>query len=154
MIHNIYTKDEQKRLARLTAREKKRCQKLYPDWRDDEFNMLHNKFIWGFTPGCTNTPSFKSWEDFYIYYNRAEHKYYFHVDTGVYRYLDVEAARYEVGRLEQIEKAFRIFLIEHNIPVDINICFCELEDLGAYSLTELYAKFKLFYEGFKKVMLN
>lgn len=154
MIHAPLTLKEQWRKKRAIKREKKRCRALYPDWRDDEFNILHNKFIWGFTSGCSRTPSFYTWEDFYIYYNRAEYKYYFHVDTGIYRYLDQEAARYEVERLAQIEKAFREYLIENKIPIEINICFCDLEDLGAYSLAELYTKFYIFYKGYEKVILN
>ena len=136
-------------------REKKLCRALYPDWRDDEFNMLHNKFIWGYTPGThTGTPSFDTWEDFYIYYNRVEKKYYFHVDTGIYRYIDQEAARYEVGRLSQIEKAFRNFLIENGVAIKTDLCFCDLEDQGASTLSDLYFKFKVFYKGYAKVFLD
>ena len=151
-MYELLTLKEQKRQRRTIRHEKKRCRALYPDWRDDEFNMLHNKFIWGYTPGCVRTPSFNTWEDFYIYYNRAEKKFYFHIDTGIYRYIDQEAARYEVGRLSQIEKAFRDFLIEKGIAPTADICFCDLETQGAYTLNDLYAQFYVLYKGYSEYL--
>ena len=63
--------------------EKKKCAKLYPDWVDDDFNSLHNKFIWGITEEGLTDANFTTNNVICVYYNRANHCYYFSIDiTG------------------------------------------------------------------------
>ena len=44
-------------------KEKKRCQKLYDDWVDNEFNMGPLKFIFAVTSIKNQTPSFNTLND-------------------------------------------------------------------------------------------
>ena len=152
---NKTIKKELLRATRTLKREQRRCARLYPDWRDDEFNMLDYKFIWGFTKGARTTiPSFYTWEDFYIYYNRADKRYYYHIDTGVYQYIDTEAAWHEVERLCEINEAFQDFLIENGHLMRKNICCEDLHQEGAETLSELYVKFRVMCEGYKWYVEN
>lgn len=146
---NTYLKKEMRRAKHSLSREEARCRASYPDWENDEYNLLDYKFIWGWTQGSSSVrPSFYTWEDFYVYYNRADKRYYFHVDTGVYRYLNKEAARYESERLLQIKEAFRNFLTENGILDTAPICFNDLQQDGAESLAQLYTKFCALVDGF------
>ena len=145
---------EMKRMTKELNKEKARCKKEYLDWEDNEFNMLDSKFIWGYNVDPNKTPSFLSWDDAYVYFDRKSKKYYMIVDTGFYtkRFeLDTseEAARAEIDRLFQISDAFRDFLIENNLRqrADFN-CFQD-NFLCADSLTELYTKFRIQIEGYK-----
>ena len=123
------------------SREKKRCRLAYSDWRDDEFNMLDNKFVWGYNSNPDITPSFLSWDDAYIYYNRQNQTYYMEIDTTY--------ARAELECLSEIENAFRDFLIKNGLPIRAEIYSFENMTLEASSLTELYTKFKIQFEGYK-----
>lgn len=60
--------------------EKKKCAKLYPDWVDDDFNSLHNKFIWGITADLDTNTSFATDNVICIYQNRKDKCYYFSID--------------------------------------------------------------------------
>lgn len=128
-----------KREMKRYEKERKRCVKSYPDWRDDEFNMLDNKFIWGFN-SMGEEPSFSSWNDAYIYYNRANKKYYLEIDTL--------SAQGELDRLFEIKVAFRNFLIENEIPRCADFSHFQDMTLEADSLTELYTKFEIQCAGY------
>ena len=134
---DIYLKKEMRRAKRSLSREEARCRASYPDWENDEYNLLDYKFIWGWTPGVSShtiPPSFYTWEDFYIYYNRANKRYYFYTDTGVYKYLNKDVARDECGRLLQIKEAFRNFLCDIGVLDEECLCFNDLQEDGAESL--------------------
>lgn len=142
---------ELRRMGKSLKREKARCARMYPDWRDDEFNMLDNKFIWGYTEDAKTTPSFLTWDDIYIYYNRADHMFYVTIDTGLYLPPEnAEAARMELDRLTKIDEAFRNFLTEIGQQPGDPICFCELDVRGSTTLSEAYSKFYVFLEGYRK----
>lgn len=147
---NQYVKKIKWRARKKLKREEARCRASYPDWEKNENNLLDYKFLWGYTPNSTRSlkPSFYTWEDFYIYYNRADKRYYFHVDTGIYRYINQEAAREEIGRLVKIKVAFGDFLSENGFSTDTEICFDELQQDGAESLSALYRKFCILVDGF------
>ena len=81
---DIYLRKELRKIGHDYKREKARCARLYPDWVDDEFNMLDNLFIWGYNADPKQTPSFLSWDDAYVYLNRQTKKYYMTIDTGFY----------------------------------------------------------------------
>ena len=143
-----------KKMTRNLAKDKERCRREYIDWKDDEFNMLDNKFIWGYNVDPNKTPSFLSWDDAYIYFDRKNKKYCMIVDTTFYtKQLEVdkseEAARAEIDRLFQIADAFRDFLIENNLRQRADFYYFRDNFLCADSLTELYTKFRIQIEGYK-----
>lgn len=145
-----YLRKELRKIGKDYKREKARCARLYPDWQDDEFNMLDNLFIWGCNANPKITPSFCSWDDAYIYYNRATQKYYMTIDTGFYGCnYDEDLARSELQRLSEIENAFRNFLVEKGILIHADIFPFEDPALEAETLTELYIKFHIMLEGYK-----
>ena len=147
---NKYLKKEMRRSKVNLAREKARCRRQYLDYLDNEFNMLDNLFIWGYNTNPKVTPSFLSWDDAYIYYNRATQRYYMTIDTGFYDAIkDAESARIELDRLSRIEEAFRNFMIKSNLSLRAEkITFHDL-GLEGYSLTELYTRFRYMLEGYK-----
>ena len=149
-----YISKELRKVSRNLNKEKARCRRQYVDWEDDEFNMLDNKFIWGYNTDPTKTPSFLSWDDAYIYFDRKSKKYCMIVDTAFYtKQLEVdkseEAARAEIDRLFQIADAFRDFLIENNLRQRADFYCFQDSFLCADSLTELYTKFRIQIEGYK-----
>jgi hypothetical protein len=148
---NAYLTKELRKIGKDMKREKARCARLYPDWRDDEFNMLDNLFIWGCNANPKVTPSFYSWDDAYIYFNRADKKYYMTIDTGFYglKY-DEDLARIELQRLGKIKTAFEDFLIENRMPMHTEIFPFDDPALEADSLPALYMKFRIMIEGYKQ----
>ena len=147
---NTYIKKEMKKNKSSLSREKARCRRLYPDYLDNEFNMLDNLFIWGYNTNPKVVPSFLSWDDAYIYYNRATKRYYMSIDIGMYEEIkDAESARAELDRLCRIEEAFRNFMIKSNLSLRAEkITFHDL-GLEGHSLTELYTRFRYMLEGYK-----
>lgn len=147
---NAYIAKELHHIGKNLKREKARCARLYPDWRDDEFNMLDNKFIWGYNTDPKITPSFYSWDDAYIYYNRANKKYYMTVDIGYYgvEYSDLHA-RGVLYRLWKIKKAFGNFVEENGLQIKPVFPFND-PALEADSIGELYFKFCIMCEGYKQ----
>ena len=66
-------------------KEKQRCMQEYPDWKDDEFNCLDNKFIWGVkakTDQSGKEPSFTTLNDIQIYYNRKSKLFFLDLDIS------------------------------------------------------------------------
>ena len=149
---DAYLRKELKKIGHDYKREKTRCARLYPDWCDDEFNMLDNLFIWGYNTNPKATPSFCSWDDAYVYFNRQTKKYYMTIDTGFYGCdYNADLARIESDRLSQIDKAFRDFLIEKGLPIRADIFPFEDPALEADTLSELYVKFKIMIEGYSAI---
>lgn len=146
---NKYLAKELRKMGRELRREKDRCAKLYPDWRDDEFNMLDNKFIWGTCQKLNAIPSFCTWDDAYVYYNRATQKYYMTIDLGFYGLAyNAEIGRVAIKRLTKIKEDFETFLTKNEIPLDTRIFPFEDPALEADSLAELYTKFLVMYQGY------
>lgn len=147
---NAYLTKELRKIGKNMKRERARCARLYPDWRDDEFNMLDNLFIWGYTIDAKAIPSFYTWDDAYVYFNRQTKRYYMTIDTGFYGCAcDEELARTEIDRLSRIDEAFRDFLIEKGLSMRAEIFPLEDPALEADSLSELYVKFRIMLEGYK-----
>ena len=146
---NKYLAKELRKIGRELRHEKDRCARLYPDWRDDEFNMLDNKFIWGLSADTAVTPSFCTWDDAYVYYNRATKKYYMTVDIGFYGFnYNAEVGRIALIRLLKVKEGFRNFLEQIGEPTDLVIFPLDDPALEADSLAELYAKFCIMYLGY------
>lgn len=144
-----------KKILRDMKRERKRCAKEYPDWCDDEYNNLDDKFIWGCTSSTDNQPSsFNHWDDAYVYYNRKTKKYYMVIDTGFYSDIyDEEVAQEEIDRLDRIESRFSKFLIQNHIPCVAYIFPFQNPALEADTLSELYVKLRVMIEGYRAVKL-
>lgn len=117
-----------------------------------EFNLNGFQYIWGFTPNAQWTPSFHTWDDIYVYYNPTTKQYHMHIDTGIYQ--PEPNAWVELGRLSEIESAFRNFLIENGHPIDAEICYDDFQSDGAPTLSALYVKFKIIYDGYKEYVNN
>ena len=134
-------------------KEKKYCKKAYSDWQDDEYNMLHNKFIWGYN-SAGEKPSFATWNDAYIYYNRITKKYYLEIDDSLLTLTkDTIAARSVSGRLSEIEKAFRNFVLENSngiesVKVELPTGYSRVFELEGEDVAELYAKFMIQLYGY------
>ena len=147
---NKYLKKELKHSAITLRREKARCKRAYTDYLDNEFNMLDNLFIWGYNTNPKIIPSFLSWDDAYIYYNRANKKYYMVLDTGFYAGIQSEEdAWIELERLARIEEAFRNFMIDSNLSICTEKILFTDAGLEGDTLTELYTKFRYMLEGYK-----
>lgn len=149
---NALISKELKRAGKDYKREKARCKKMYSDWQDNEFNMLDNLFIWGYTPDANATPSFYTWDDVLVYFNRATKKYYMTIDTGFYGYAkeyDAELARNELYRLTQIENAFRNFLGEKGENLYPGVFPLLDPALEGNTLGELYTKFRIMLNGYR-----
>lgn len=147
---NKYLIKEMRNAKATLKREKRRCKHIYPDYLDNEFNMLDNLFIWGYNIDPTIEPSFYTWDDAYIYYNRANNRYYMVIDTGFYDEIkDEESAWIELERLSRIEEAFRNFMTESHLSTRLEkIAFNDL-GLEGRSLTEVYTKFHYILEGYR-----
>lgn len=150
---NKYLTKEFRKIGRDLSREKARCARLYSDWRDDEFNMLDNFFIWGYNVNKNVVPSFYSWDDAYIYYNRITKKYIMTIDTGFYdaEYSE-ELARGEVKRLVEIDFGFRDFLLKNDLLIIEPVFPYNDPTLEADTLPQLYFKFKIMLEGYKQFL--
>lgn len=107
-----YLRKEQRKYKK----DKIRCAKEYPDWVDDEFNMTDLKFIWGILPKGSRetTPSFVTFNDAIVYYNRKNEKYYFDFDYGFYDGGDRDSMLRMIEDLERVEAAFAAWLHENN----------------------------------------
>lgn len=149
---NALISKELKRAGKDYKREKARCKKMYPDWEDNELNMLDNLFIWGYTPDANATPSFYTWDDALVYFNRVTKKYYMTIDTGFYGYekeYNAELARDELYRLTQIENAFRNFLGEKGESLYPGVFPLLDPTLEGDTLGELYTKFRIMLNGYE-----
>lgn len=105
-----------KKQQKQYKKEKARCAKTYPDWKDDEFNTLDLKFIWGILPKGSNegTPSWNTLNDAVVYYNRQNKKYYFDFDCGFYHSGIPDSVARMIANLERVEEAFAAWLHENN----------------------------------------
>jgi hypothetical protein len=150
---NSYISKMIKKLNKDMKREKARCARTYPDWRDDEFNMLDNLFIWGYNTNPNVTPSFCSWNDAYVYYNRATKTYYMIIDIeGVSEEqgYSPKAARVEMGRLLKIKDAFGDFCYENGYQEVLPIFpFPQSIALEGASLEELHSKLILMLAAYR-----
>ena len=139
---------------RRANKEKKRCKKLYSDWKDDEFNCGANKFIFGVVnENCSqqSEASFHTLNDLVVYYNRDTEKYL----------LDIEPiVENSIEYLSNLLKKFRNFVCEtyniQNLNIGINpSLYTYLYDMSNYwssdNLVDLYFRFYIFVQGYKQL---
>lgn len=149
-----------------SKKEKKRCKKLYSDWKDDEFNCGANKFIFGILSKDnkvladapqTGVPSFQTLNCMQVYYNRDTQKYL--LDIDLYNTENKNAYKY----LSMILTKLRDFICEEckviniNNLIDIDL-FTYLEDMSNYwsasTLPILYFKLFMFTQGYNQLCKN
>ena len=123
------TKRQIHKLFNSYQREKKRCAKLYPDWNDDNYNALDNKFIWGVTEELSTEASFATNNIVVIYYNRSNKKYYLSIDvTGFTTLLSKTTALQNacIKALELVnpltEEQYSTFLDKMYFDIDFYCC--------------------------------
>lgn len=112
MTDKQLTKKLSKRIKqelRLMKKRKKECAQLYPDWRDDEYNMLENRFIWGISAKENEKASFITYNKAVCYYNRRTQKYYLDIDTSFFDD-DAESLSRELNYLIEITNAFQEYV--------------------------------------------
>ena len=109
------TRDE----LRLAKKEQKRCEKVYPDWKNDEYNCGPLKYIWGIQSSddlskSTNA-NFNTLNDLDIYYNRDTKKYLIGLET-IYLF---ETVADRINYINRLLDTFRDYMVT-NILFDSN----------------------------------
>ena len=137
------------RELKKSRKEKKRCKKLYPDWKDDEYNCGPLRYVWGIQHNGEDTNNFNTLNDLDIYFNRDTKKYILSLDTMV-----IMSPEQTMNHLEFLLGKFSK-LIGDILECSFNPYELNVYDAGelfiADSLTELYYKFKIFVNGFKEL---
>ena len=96
-----------KRELRKMKREQKRCAKQYPDYVNNEYNMLDCKFIWGLTEDPKAAPaSFYTYNKAQVYYNRRTKKYYMDIDTSFFQQTTKESIHHLIKYIQEIIAVF------------------------------------------------
>lgn len=146
-----------KREMRHYKRQMRRCKKQYPDWRDDEYNMLDNLFVWAVTenPEDQHNPSFSTLNKAEIYYNRATKRYYLHIDAEHFDLTRPDAREAYAFLLHDIKNKLRDYLTALNGNMTIELKIFNITDIIDYgldgeSLEEIYSKFSLLVMGVDK----
>lgn len=123
----------------IAAEQRKRCQELYPDWKNDEFNCADNKFIWGISHQPEEIPSFCTLNYIQVYYNRKFKIYYLDLDPETTcNDLRVILQRFEAFITSQKGNNKKKLSLEEVVP----------DLFSAPSLEDLFCKFKVFATGY------
>lgn len=145
-------------------KEKKRCQKLYNDWVDDEFNMGPLKFVFAvisdankYFPNVKNQiPSFNTLNDLLIYYNRDTKKYLLNMEIGYNKENESD-----IDYLFRLNHEFQVFMDQQGKSVnsfnnlDSKLFSFINNDMNywiADTLEELYYKFYVFVSGYYQML--
>jgi hypothetical protein len=139
---------------RAIKKKKKQCKKLYPDWKDDEFNMLEDKFIWGvlINPYENVTPSFNTLNKAYIYYNRETKLYYLNIDL-------YPVAKGSKGLQLTYLKDIKTALLNYVFATDddgivphgpVSVESIAMNGIMGETIEDLYLQFLILYYGFEK----
>ena len=146
---------ETKEDLRRSKKEKKRCQKLYADWKDDEYNCGSLKYIWGIKSHddlSANKANFYTLNDLDIYFNRDNRLYMLGLET-IYSF---ETVADRISYLNRLLDTFREYMVTNDLfDSNYDPFFLYLYNYGkmfeAESLTELYYKFKIFVTGYSNL---
>ena len=137
------------RELKKSKKEKKRCKKLYPDWKDDKYNCGPLRYVWGIQHNGEDTDNFNTLNDLDIYFKRDTKKYILSLDSIVT--MSPELTTHHLKFL--LDKFSKLVgdKLEYNFnPYELNV-YDTGELFIADSLTELYYKFKIFVNGFKEL---
>ena len=147
-----------KKELKKASKDKKRCAKLYSDWKDDEFNCSSNKFIFGVMSEngfCDVVPSFYTLNDLQVYYNRDTEKYLLDIDCNL---LCLNSDSY-IKRLNTLLKRFKCFMIDtfgeeilnNNLSIETSADFVN-DYWSTDDLLTLYRRFYIFVSGYKQLV--
>lgn len=127
---------------RIAAKQRKRCQELYPDWKDDEFNCADNKFVWGISHNSEQVPSFSTLNFIQVYYNRQYKIYYLELDPEI-----------DCSNLKKVANRFEAYVALEGLNGNKKLSIEEvgLDLFSAASLEDLLFKFKIFVRGYLNV---
>lgn len=135
---------ELKKELRQCKRIKRRCARMYPDWRDDEFNMGANKFIWGVAHNGAPA-SFSTINDIMVYYNRDYKIYFMDIDSQL-------LARDAMDRLTELKSEFENFA--SNFHQEEVIFYRKRHCICGASIMELLIHFSYWYIAHTQGLLN
>ncbi len=127
---------------RIAAKQRKRCQELYPDWKDDEFNCADNRFVWGISHNPEQVPSFSTLNFIQVYYNRQYKIYYLELDPEI-----------DCNNLKKVANRFEAYVALEGLNENKKLSIEEvgLDLFSAASLEDLLFKFKIFVRGYLNV---
>ena len=127
---------------RIAAKQRKRCQELYPDWKDDEFNCADNKFVWGISHNPEQVPSFSTLNFIQVYYSRQYKIYYLELDSEI-----------DCSNLKEVANRFEAYVALEGLDGNKKLSIEEvgLDLFSAASLEDLLFKFKIFVRGYLNV---
>ena len=154
--HKAKLNKETKEDLRRSKKEKKRCQKLYADWKDDEYNCGTLKYIWGIKSyddlSETNKANFYTLNDLDIYFNRDNKLYMLSLET-IYSF---ETVADRINYLNRLLDTFREYMVTNDL-FDSNYDpfflyrYNDGNIFAGNSITELYYKFKIFVTGYSNL---
>ena len=146
---------EIKREMKRMEKERKRCAKQYPDWKNDEYNCGPLKFIWGVlsSDDLSGYPAnFYTLNDLDITYNRDTKKYLLGLET-IYKFNSTEDT---VNYLLRLKKEFSLFIFGNDDVGTFDRTALFNYNSGEMfigdSILELYWKFCLFVNGFEDIV--
>ena len=155
MFQKLRLHKETRKEIKAAEKEKKRCQKLYADWKDDEYNCGPLKYIWGiksYDDLTLSEPNFYTLNDLDIYYNRDNKLYMLDLET-IYSF---ETVADRINYLNRLLDTFREYMSTNKLfESNYDPFFLYVYNYGkmfeAESLTELYYKFKIFVTGYSNL---
>ena len=127
----------------------------YKDYEDNEFNYNSIKHIWGVPSSDSPTPNecnLYTMNDIDIIYNRDCNLYTLSIES-IYNFKNKE---YECEYLLRLLREFYRFMKNHNYDTNhqLKLSECNMGLIfAANSIGELYAKFKIFVEGYCSVYM-
>ena len=136
--------------------EVKKCERLYSDYEDNEYNIGSLKHIWGIESWDDLTGKVAclyTMNDIDITYDRKSKLYMLGIETA---YMFKENRKEEECRyLRQLSDAFTKYMDDNGYLKDYDICLFMTSPptilTSAESIEELYINFKIFVEGYCKV---
>lgn len=141
-------------------KEAERCARSYSDWKDDDFNFLDNKYIWGVAiEGKSAGPaSFQTLNYLDLYYNRKTKLYFLNVDFSHWANPDWKDSDYLTSLLhslrDYVESVTEESLSTKRYPLSTFELYSELDLFSDVSLEGLYHKFHIFVAGFCAVQIS
>ena len=130
-------------------KEKRRCKKLYPDWKDDQYNCGPLKFVWGVNSDGQVTDNFYELNDIQIVFNRDTNKYMLDIDTTISKDNNTDIVKH-IEKLLNMFTKYTADKLENIDPLNLSL-YWNGELFQADSITELYYKFKLFVKGYLNI---
>lgn len=147
---NKWIKQEFRRMKQ----EKKRCAKQYPDWRDDEYNMLQHKFIWGLPNDPKDVPSFSTINKATLAYNRDTEMYELYVGCDYLDMNDPQSQEALISYLREVKNAMADYVYAQDADGKLVFPRLSLDDMGdpfsGKTVLEVYAKLTFLLWGFKE----